>query len=99
MVDKVSMVYIKDIFLKTSCSKFILQDNGTEFKNDKLMSVFDTLGIKHIYSNPYYAQGNGRLEKIHNFLKCTIMKLLYVSQLKWDDTSLWLSTAIILHHQ
>ena len=43
------MAYIKEILLKTSFSKFILQDNGTEFKSDQLMSVFHTLGIKHIY--------------------------------------------------
>ena len=71
-VDEVSMAYIKEILPKTSCSKFILQDNGTEFKNDQLMSVFDTLGIKHSYSNPYYPQGNKRIENVHNFLKCTI---------------------------
>ena len=52
--DEVSMAYIKEILPKTSCSKFILQDNGTKFKNKQLMSVFHTLGIKHIYSNPYY---------------------------------------------
>ena len=45
------MVYIKEILPKTSCSKFILLDNGTKFKNEQLMSVFNTLGIKHIYSN------------------------------------------------
>ena len=32
MVDEVSTAYIKEILLKTSCYKFILQDNGTEFK-------------------------------------------------------------------
>ena len=53
MADEVIMAYIKEILLKTSCSKFILQDNGTEFKNDQLMSVLDTLGIKCINSNPY----------------------------------------------
>ena len=30
-----------------------LQDNGTAFKNEQVMSVFDSLGIKNIYSNPY----------------------------------------------
>ena len=54
MVDEVTMKFIKNILPKTSCSKFILQDNGTKFKNEQLMSVLDTLGIKHIYSNPYY---------------------------------------------
>ena len=82
MVDEVSMAYIKEILLKTSCSKFILQDSGTEFKNDQLMSVFDTLGIECIYSNPYYPQSNGRIENVYNFLKCTIAKFTYGSQLK-----------------
>ena len=57
--DEVPMAYIKEILPKTSCSKFILQDNVTEFTNNQLMSVFNTLGIKCIYSNPYYPQGNG----------------------------------------
>ena len=63
MADEVSIAYNKEIFLKTSCSKFILQDNGTEFKNDHLMSVFDTLGIKCIYSNPCYPQVIGEDRK------------------------------------
>ena len=42
MADKVSMAYTKEILPKTLCSKFIFQDNGTEFKNDQLMPVFDT---------------------------------------------------------
>ena len=32
MADEVSMAYIKEILPKTSCSKFILQDNGTQLK-------------------------------------------------------------------
>ena len=31
MADEVSMTYIKEILPKTSCSKFILQDNSTKF--------------------------------------------------------------------
>ena len=38
-VDEVSMAYIKEILPKTACSKFVLQDNGMEFKNDQLMFV------------------------------------------------------------
>ena len=85
MADEVSMAYIKEILPKTYCSNFILQDNGTKFKNEQLMSVLDTIGIKCIHSKPYYSQGNGRIENTHNFLKCTIMKFTYGSQLKWDD--------------
>ena len=40
------------------------------------MYVFDNLGIKHIYSNPYYPKGN------------TTAKSMYNSQLEWADTLL-----------
>ena len=73
-------------YTKTSCRKFILQDNSTEFKNEQLMSVFDNLGIKQIYSNPHYPRGNSRTEYMHNFLKQTIAKSMHGSQLEeWDD--------------
>ena len=85
MADEVSMAYIQEILPKTSCSKFTLQDNGTKFKNEQLMSVFNTLGLKGIYGNPYYPQGNGRIENVHNFIKHTIVKFTYSSQLEWDD--------------
>ena len=49
------------------------------------MSVFDTLGVKRIYSNPYYPRGNSRTENVHNFLKQTPSKFMHGSQLKWDD--------------
>ena len=37
--DKVFMAYIKEILPKPSCSKYILQDNGTKFKSEQLMSI------------------------------------------------------------
>ena len=83
--DKVSMAYIKEVLSKMSWSKFILQDNGTKFKNEQLMSIYDSLGIKHIYSNPYYPKGNSRIENIKHFLKCTIAKFTFDSQLEWED--------------
>ena len=54
-------------------------------KNEQLMTVFDTLGIKRIYSNPYYPRGNSRIENVQNFLKQTMAKFMHGSQLKWDD--------------
>ena len=43
------------------------------------MSVFDTLSIKRIYSNPYYPRGNSRIKNVHNFLKQTIAKFMHGS--------------------
>ena len=83
--DEVSMAYIKEILPKASCSKFILQENQTEFKNKQLMTIFDTLDIKRIYSNPYFPRGNSRIENVHNFLKRTVAIFMHGSQLKWND--------------
>ena len=83
----------------TSCPKFVLQDIGTEFKNELLMSVFTSLSIKHIYSNPYYPRYNSRRENMHNFLKCTIMKFTYGSQLEWDDALLLAKYCLISPYQ
>ena len=63
-----------------------LQDNGKEFKNEQLMSVFDNLGIRHIYSNLYYPKVNSQIENVHNLLRCIITKFTYDSQLEWDNT-------------
>ena len=49
------------------------------------MSVFDALGLKCIYSNPYYPLGNGRIENVHNFPKHKIAKFIYGSSLEQDD--------------
>ena len=49
------------------------------------MSVINTMGIKGIYSNPYYPQGNVRIENVHNFLKCTLAKFIYGNIFEWDN--------------
>ena len=49
------------------------------------MTVFDTLGVKRIYSNPNYPRGNSRIENAHNFLKRTMAKFMHGSELKYDE--------------
>ena len=83
--EEVTMTYIKQILPTTYCITYILQDNGTEFKNSQLIATYKSLGIKPICSNPYRLQGNSRLENMHNFLKHTISKFLHNSMLEWDD--------------
>ena len=77
--DEVSVANMQEILPKTLCPKFILQDKSTEFKNEQFMSVFNSLGIKHIYSNPYHPKGNSRIENVHNFLKHSIARFTYSS--------------------
>ena len=57
------------------CPRYILSDNGTEFKNHLLDRVLEQLGIEKIFSAPYHPQSNGKLEVFHKCLKPTLKKL------------------------
>ena len=83
--DEVTMTYLKRVLPISSCSMYILQDNGTEFRNKQLVDTFKSLGVKPIYSSPYYPCGNGKLENSNNFLKWSIAKFLHNTNLEWDD--------------
>ena len=57
------------------CPRYILSDNGMEFKNQLMDKVLQQLGIECIFSTPYHPQNNGKLEVIHKYLKPTLKKL------------------------
>ena len=51
------------------CPRYILSDNGTEFKNQLMDQVLQQLIIDHIFSVPYHPQSNGKLEVFHKYPK------------------------------
>ena len=57
------------------CPRYILSDNGMEFKNSLIDQVLQQLGIARIFSAPYHPQSNGKLEVFHKYLKPTLKKL------------------------
>ena len=57
------------------CPRYILSNNGTEFKNNLMDHVLKQLGIKWIFSAPYHPQSNGKLEVFYKYLKPTLKKL------------------------
>ena len=46
--------------------------------------VLHQLGIDYIFSAPYHAQSNEKLEVFHKYLKPTLMKLCEKDQSNWD---------------
>ena len=66
------------------CPRYILSDNGTEFKNHLMDQVLQQLGIDHIFSAPYHPQSNGKLEVFHMHLKPTLKKLYKKNPSNWD---------------
>ena len=54
--------YRNHVYCTFGGSSRILTDNGSEFKNQEMKEVCETLGVKHIFSPVYTPQSNGRLD-------------------------------------
>ena len=81
----ITKAFIRHYLPRHLCPRFILSDNGMEFKNQIFDRVTKDLGIKRIFSAPYYPQSNGKLEIFHKFLKLTLKKMCAEDQDNWDD--------------
>ena len=66
------------------CPRYILSDNGTEFKNTIMDQVLKQLGIERIFSAHYHSQSNIKLEVFHKYLKPTLKKLCEKDPSNWD---------------
>ena len=66
------------------CPRYIISDNGREFKNNLMDQVLKQLGIERIFSAPYHPQSNGNLEVFHTYLKPTLKKLCEKDLSNWD---------------
>ena len=81
----ITKAFIRHYLPRHMCPRFILSDNGTEFKNQIFDEVTKDLGIERIFSAPYHPQSNGKLETFHKFLKPTLKKVCADDQDNWDD--------------
>ena len=57
------------------CPRYILSDNGTEFKNNLMDQVLNQLCTEWIFSAPYHLQSNDKQAVFHKYLKPTMKKL------------------------
>ena len=67
------------------CPRYILSDNGTEFKHQVMDHVLQQLSIDCIFSAPYHPQSNGNLEVFHKYLMPTLKKLSKMDPANWDN--------------
>ena len=82
--DDVIHAYIETILPQIGPSRFILTDNGTEFKNDTMSSVLIRLNTEHKFTMVYFPRGNSRLENSHALLKRSIGKYIDLLDVEWD---------------
>ena len=74
-VDIIVPTFISQYLPVYMCPRYILSDNGMEFKNHLMDKVLQWLGIEQICSAPHHPQSNGKLEVFHKYLKPTLKKL------------------------
>ena len=65
--------------------RYILSDNGSEFKNNLMDQVLKQPGIEQIFSAPYHPQSNCKLEVFHKYWKLTLKKLCEKDPSNWDQ--------------
>ena len=82
--ESVVEAYLSGMLSRAGGSMVCLSNNGLELKNSQANTMLKQLDMKHIYSNPYWPQGNSRIENVHNFLKRTLTKFLSSLDAKWD---------------
>ena len=63
--DDVIHAYVEIILPQIGPSRFILTDNGTEFKNDTMSKVLNRLNTEHKFTTVYFPRGNSRLENLN----------------------------------
>ena len=82
--DTIVSTFINQYLLVHMCPRYILSDNGTEFKNHLMDQVLQQLGIDQIFTALYCTQSNGKLEVFHKYLKPTLKKLCEKDPSNWD---------------
>ena len=82
--DDVIHAYVETILPRIGPSRFILTDNGTEFKNDTMGKVLNRLNTEHKFTMVYFPRGNSRLENSHALLKRSISKYIDILDVEWD---------------
>ena len=82
--DDVIHAYFRTILLQIGPSRFILTDNGTEFKNDTMSSVLIRLNTEHTFTMVYFPRGNSRLENLLALLKRSISKYIDLLDVEWN---------------
>ena len=76
--------YIESVLPRIEPSRFILTDNGTEFKNDTIREVLHRLNTENKFTMVYFPKGNSRLENSHALLKRRMSKYMDMLNEQWD---------------
>jgi len=73
--------------------KALLSDRGPSFTSDVIRQLSHLMGIKKLYTMPYWPRGNGHCERFHRFLSATLTFMVNKYHTDWDlyvNAVLWI---------
>ena len=76
--------YLKHICAQFGGSRYILTDRGSEFTSQMMHQLASELGFTKVFTSPYTPTDNSIIERAHQFLKCSISKIINEKQVEWD---------------
>ena len=74
-----------ELFCEHGRVNTLLADNGSEFTNDTLKFICDTVKTRQTFASPHTPRSNGKTENFNKFLKATLRKLCQGDQRTWDQ--------------
>src|SRR5436305_4079453 len=79
------MKFIYEVIIcRHGCSKIILSDRGTHFRNKLVEKLCEKFEIKHKLSAPYHSQTNGLVERF-NCTLCESLAKVLEKENQWDE--------------
>jgi transposase InsO family protein len=101
------LIPIRNAEAKTICKAFyahwvslfgapieIISDNGSSFKNNLKREFSNLMGIKEVFSMPYYPQANGLVERLFRTAKSMIHLSVNENKKEWDEVLPTISMAL-----
>ena len=81
----VTKVLMEKVVLVHGHPEVLLTDNGTEFANDIMRRLCETIGTKKIFTTPYRPQADGMVERFNRTLLRILSCFVDGAQRQWDE--------------
>ena len=83
--ETVAKAFIDTVICRHGVPKVILTDRGTNFTSRLMQRVCELLGTQMVFTSPYNAPANGRLERAHQSFAAVISHYVGQDHCDWDE--------------
>lgn len=73
------------IFMRLGLPKEGLTDQGTNLMSEVMQTMWDQLGVRHVYTSVYHPQCNGLMERFNKTLKAMLRKFALENPGHWPQ--------------